>query len=61
MEENIKKSASVDRDEGLKALDYKKRNLGEKIKYTQKPADSQTMKRHVENNTVDGQYLGSED
>ena len=54
MEDNIKDSPAPDKDETLKAIDWKKQRLVEKIK----PGDiaPDAMEKHIKANTRDGIY-----
>ena len=61
MEENIKDSSAVDRDETLRAIDWKKRQLVERIKQNSPPVAPDAMKKHREENTVNGKYLSDID
>ena len=51
MEENVMNSLAVDRDETLKAIDWKRRQIITKIKPSE--FDSEAMKRHLEENILD--------
>lgn len=59
MEEHIVDSPGVDRDATLKAIDFRKRRLAIKISLAK--LEPGVMERHIEDNTVDGVYLGSEE
>lgn len=48
MEENIKESVSVDRDITLQAIDYKKRQMVERIKNDPSPVASDAVEKHIE-------------
>lgn len=54
MEENIKDSIAYDKDETMKAINWKKRHLITEIKRDQIPATDEVMKRHIEDNTEEG-------
>jgi len=52
MEENVADSPAPDRDETLKTIDWKKRNLATKIAANTEPATPEAMERHRENNKL---------
>ena len=60
LEEKIAESPAweKERDEQLKVLDWRRRALMIKIMAKQHPASAEAMERHVERNTVDGEYIG---
>ena len=60
MEEKIAESPAPERerDDYLTVLDWRRRNLMLKIMAKQQPASAEAMQRHIDRNTVDGEYVG---
>ena len=56
MEENIQDSVATDRDETLKAIDYKKRQLINRLIANRPKVADKVMEKHIEQNTLNGIY-----
>jgi len=56
IEDNVQNSVSPDKDEAMKAIDYKKRALMTRLKHNPPTIASDAMEKHIEANTLDGVY-----
>ena len=58
MEENVKDSPAPEEEveTTLKGIDWIRRQKMLKIIHSQTPASSEVMERHIEQNTIDGEY-----